>query len=123
MDKNIDIKSAQPTDLSSFKAPFRDLPPITRAGVSLFKLVIGVTVGFLTVAIIGCALREYGMICALKSLSLKNDPQLITFMDKLYADIEAFRSFWKDMIQMVLINVLLPILTGLLGYIFGAKQT
>lgn len=115
------IESAQPTELSSFKAPV--LPPITKAGVSLFKLVLLVTVGFGIVAVIGCALREYGMICALNNLSSKNDPQLITIVGKLYSDVGEFRKFWMDAVQMVMINVLLPILTGLLGYIFGTRQT
>jgi len=32
------------------------------------------------------------------------------------------RAFEKDMSQMVLLNLLLPILTAILGYIFGTRQ-
>jgi len=34
----------------------------------------------------------------------------------------AFHSFWVQMAQMVLLNLLLPLLTGLFGYIFGTRQ-
>lgn len=33
----------------------------------------------------------------------------------------AFREFWLRMVQMVLVNVLLPVLTALLGYVFGTQ--
>ena len=31
------------------------------------------------------------------------------------------RDFWKGMAQMVLLNLLLPVLTGLLGYVFASR--
>ena len=34
----------------------------------------------------------------------------------------ARRAFWMQIAQLVLINLLLPILTALLGYIFGTRQ-
>ena len=37
------------------------------------------------------------------------------------AERAAFRAFWLDMVQMVLVNVLLPVLTALLGYVFGTQ--
>lgn len=35
---------------------------------------------------------------------------------------QAFRSFWLQAAQLVLLNLLLPVLTALLGYIFGTQQ-
>ena len=35
----------------------------------------------------------------------------------------ARRAYWMQIAQLVLINLLLPILTALLGYIFGTRQT
>lgn len=35
---------------------------------------------------------------------------------------QAFRSFWLQVSQLVLLNLLLPVLTALLGYIFGSQQ-
>ncbi len=34
----------------------------------------------------------------------------------------AFRTFWLQMAQMILLNLFLPLLTALLGYIFGSQQ-
>lgn len=34
----------------------------------------------------------------------------------------AYRTFWIQVAQLILINLLLPILTALLGYIFGTQQ-
>jgi hypothetical protein len=35
---------------------------------------------------------------------------------------QAFRSFWLQAAQLVLLNLLLPLLTALLGYIFGSRE-
>ncbi|NVD99391.1 hypothetical protein [Massilia sp. BJB1822] len=43
-------------------------------------------------------------------------------LQKAYADsVNQTREFWKSMAQMILINLLLPTLTGLLGYVFASK--
>lgn len=43
-------------------------------------------------------------------------------LQKAYAEsINHTREFWKSMAQMILINLLLPPLTGLLGYVFASK--
>ncbi|HEX4554819.1 MAG TPA: hypothetical protein VH249_12580 [Xanthobacteraceae bacterium] len=36
---------------------------------------------------------------------------------------QAFRSFWLQAAQLILLNLLLPLLTALLGYIFGTQAT
>jgi hypothetical protein len=36
---------------------------------------------------------------------------------------QAFRSFWLQAAQLVLLNLLLPLLTALLGYIFGSQKS
>jgi hypothetical protein len=35
---------------------------------------------------------------------------------------QAFRLFWLQAAQLVLLNLLLPLLTALLGYIFGSRE-
>jgi hypothetical protein len=35
----------------------------------------------------------------------------------------AFRTFWLEITKTILLNVLLPVLTALLGYVFGTTQT
>ncbi|WP_150118955.1 hypothetical protein [Massilia sp. NR 4-1] len=43
-------------------------------------------------------------------------------LQKAYAEsVNQTREFWKSMAQMILINLLLPTLTGLLGYVFASK--
>ena len=34
----------------------------------------------------------------------------------------AFRAFWFELIKTILLNVFLPVLTALLGYVFGTTQ-
>jgi len=52
--------------------------------------------------------------------------QKIGFMTKMQdsvaTDRAATRAFWMQVAQLVLINMLLPILTALLGYIFGTQR-
>lgn len=38
------------------------------------------------------------------------------------ASAQATRQFWMEVSQMVLINLLLPVLTALLGYVFASKK-
>ena len=53
-------------------------------------------------------------------------PQRIAVMDSIQKALAeertAQRAFWLQVAQLVLINLLLPILTALLGYIFGTQQ-
>lgn len=51
-----------------------------------------------------------------------NDEQLGLFKelsDSSYRRVDEFRKFWMDVLKIVLINVLLPVLTAILGYTFG----
>jgi hypothetical protein len=42
---------------------------------------------------------------------------------KAYAELQsAARSFWSQLAQMILLNLLLPVLTALLGYVFGSRS-
>lgn len=45
-----------------------------------------------------------------------------TAADKFSAQRQTFHAFWLQAAQLVLLNLLLPILTALLGYIFGSQQ-
>ena len=42
--------------------------------------------------------------------------------DKIASQRQAFHSFWLQAAQLVLLNLLLPLLTALFGYIFGTQQ-
>lgn len=43
------------------------------------------------------------------------------FIAQLEVQRKAFREFWLQFMQMILLNLLLPVLTAILGYIFGSK--
>jgi hypothetical protein len=53
---------------------------------------------------------------------LKSQNGPVTILDTLIKERAAFREFWMKIFQMVLLNVLLPVLMALLGYTFGASR-
>lgn len=48
---------------------------------------------------------------------------LVDFYKEVETENQGTRTFWLQISQMILLNLLLPILTALLGYIFGTNQT
>ncbi|HEY0302755.1 MAG TPA: hypothetical protein VGC36_15520, partial [Rhizomicrobium sp.] len=52
---------------------------------------------------------------------LDNNKLMIDFAKQVDAQRDGFRAFWLQTLQIVLVNVLLPLLTALFGYIFGAQ--
>jgi hypothetical protein len=45
-----------------------------------------------------------------------------TVIQSISNEAKSYRDFWRDTNQMILLNLLLPILTALLGYIFGSRE-
>jgi hypothetical protein len=54
--------------------------------------------------------------------SLEKDKLLTDFAKDVDAQHQTFRTFFMQLAQMLLLNLLLPVLTALLGYIFGTQQ-
>ena len=54
--------------------------------------------------------------------NLEKNKMLTDFAKDVDAQHQAFRSFFMQLAQMLLLNLLLPVLTALLGYIFGTQQ-
>ena len=48
-------------------------------------------------------------------------PSYVTFVEVASKQKEDFRKYCLSLLQTILVNVLLPVLTALLGYIFGSK--
>lgn len=48
--------------------------------------------------------------------------QMVDFTREVDEHRQGFRSFWLQAAQLVLLNLLLPVLTALLGYIFGSRE-
>jgi hypothetical protein len=47
---------------------------------------------------------------------------MIDFSKTIESERQTFHAFWAQTAQLVLLNLLLPLLTGLFGYIFGTRQ-
>lgn len=97
------------------------LLPISKAGVDLVRLVLLIISIFVLLSIVWIWSSEWGYSTWLDSLKGQNAPNAPIF-DTLLKERGAFRDFWLKIFQMVLLNVLLPVLTALLGYTFGASR-
>lgn len=58
-----------------------------------------------------------------KTLSEGKVEKINTLVSSARESQESFREFWMDMVQRILLNVLFPVLTALLGYVFGTQAT
>src|SRR5262245_5358159 len=98
-----------------------------RAGVLLTWGVLGLIIVFLTVMIAFVWLNERrtdALLTQMLGRSTGTAPAGIdTVGFRLLAfERSSFRTFWSTTVQTVLLNVLLPVLTALLGYVFGTTQ-
>jgi hypothetical protein len=122
---------ANPKDATPTTAPVRDLPlpAIQRAGVKLtwgvlwlITVFVFVMVAYLWIAEPSSGLSKPDSIVVADSVALRLRAQLDTLGYRVHAaDQTAFRDFWLKVMQMILLNVLLPVLTALLGYVFATQ--
>lgn len=125
-------KAAEPAP-----APVSELQPIARAGVSLAKWLLVMISAFIGLAILAYFLEEISIsqrisavekqtqqLLSDKSFSSENEQFafLTKMREQIIAERRDFQDFWKNTVQIILLNVLLPVLTALLGYIFGSKE-
>lgn len=121
-------------------APASALAPLTGAGVTLTRYVLLIVFVMLLFFMGGLAFQEYrfGEVAAANVRSAVvsfNSPtadatrqveQLRARQELMKAYLEmanASRDFWSKMAQMILLNLLLPVLTALLGYVFASKSS
>jgi len=115
-------------DVTPPRAPVSD--PLTgkeRAGVYLTWGVLGIIIVFLTVMISFVWLNERRTDALLTQMLGRTGGTAPTGIDTvgfrlLAFERSSFRTFWSTTVQMILLNVLLPVLTALLGYVFGTTQ-
>ena len=90
---------------------------IKKAGIELTMWVFYIILGVLITLGIGIACSElyYNHILSIMAQGDGNITQILT-------EKKEFRAFTLSLLQLVLINVMLPVLTALLGYIFGTKD-
>ena len=114
----IDLKSAQ--EVHAPPAPVG--APLTgkeRAGVLLTWGVLGLIAAFLIVVLIVLGINESQSRELVNALIKTSDLDTLKHVDMQRAEI---RNFWLEVIDTVLVNVLLPVLTALLGYVFGTSN-
>lgn len=123
----IDVREETKPDV----APVKELPPIARAGVNLAKWVLVILSGFMIAAVAVLVWSETTSLSVAEAgYSQLSNPGTSTeaatvvkeVIDRLDAQRKVFREFWLQFAQMVLLNLLLPVLTGILGYVFGSRE-
>jgi len=112
---------------------YRGLSGKERAGVWLTWGVLLMITLFLGVALIYLWTSQHPACKALDALGEplskaltegKPLPETITAVfQQCETQRQAFYEFWLDLVQRVLLNALLPVLTALLGYLFGTQQS
>ena len=120
------VQSVTPQD-----APVTDPEPLTgkeKAGVSLTWGIISVLVLFLVIILAIFVWGEFRFLTGLNQLENLKDatPEKLRSLSELMVKLESkhisFRTFWFDTLQLILLNVLFPTLTALLGYVFGTSK-
>ncbi len=128
-ENRIDLEGIQ--DITPAAAPVADPQPLTgkeKAGVSLTWGIIWILVGFVVFFLLifwwGEAqfLVDSNQLDSLKDLSPEAIAEINKLAETLDSQRSSFRAFWFDTLQLILLNVLFPTLTALLGYVFGTSR-
>jgi hypothetical protein len=121
--------------------------PVTRPGIpdvtinpgqqpdvkATFKDIQGIKLVWGVLCLIGLFLLLFGVFIGLgewyyagylsKWLPLPVASEITSqLIDSLKSEHKEFREYWLKVLQIVLVNVFLPVLTGLLGYIFATQR-
>jgi len=122
----VDLQHA--TEVKPTPAPVGPLTEKERAGIQLTWGVLKIIIAFLGVMIVFLGISEWRSADLLgRVLGVQADATGAALADTtrfhlISAERASFRAFWLSLTQMVLLNVLLPVLTALLGYVFGTTQ-
>ena len=122
----INVTSAE--SINPQEAPVRPMSELQGAGVNLAKWLLVIISSFLIISIIFLLITEVSsanFIRANQQEIIKSDTNgtaITAFMEQVKLQRKEFRDFWLQLMQMVLLNLLLPVLTGILGYIFGTRD-
>jgi hypothetical protein len=104
----------------------RDLSPLSRVGYNLAIFILVIISAFVLLLSIKIFFTRLESFHEVKMPEMTNfgDPNFekqLQLMELLQEEKKNYRDFIMQMSQMVLLNLLLPILTAILGYIFGSK--
>lgn len=126
---NVDLTSARYVTPS--EAPVTEPEPLTgkeKAGVSLTWGIIIALAIFIVTMLAVFLWGESKFLSVLVQLEEVTDatPEKLKAISEIMSSLEskhqAFRDFWFDTLQLILLNVLFPTLTALLGYVFGTSR-
>jgi hypothetical protein len=116
-----------------------DMPPLQRHGVLLAWGVLG-GIGALGFSLLICVgINEFGAPskeveaalamaqnvldhCTKEGCNAENVQKVYELMTKISEAKRASRDFWTSFSQFILLNLLLPVLTSILGYVFGTTK-
>lgn len=116
---DIDVAAAQ--TVTPPKAPVT--VPLTgreRAGIQLTFVVLGIIAGFLLLVLTALWWNESRS--AALSAGILQGTMDAAKLTAIAEERAAFRTFWLEVTKTILLNVFLPVLTALLGYVFGTTQ-
>ena len=106
----------------------KDLPlsPLPRAGFRLAQFILVIISGYIVFLIVLFIFTSFDAASAISSYStnktdssFKPSLELIKVMQE---EKKSYREYVMQTSQMVLLNLLLPILTAILGYMFGSRE-
>lgn len=141
----VDPQSILPDDAKGKILPNVQLAPITQAGVSLAQIVLAMLTGAIAFFLLFLAVQEIyiypariassyeALEATLKTAPVLASPAQVAEYEKSLTATKALletafqqqkdtRAFYIQIAQLILLNLLLPILTALLGYVFGSRQ-
>ena len=121
--------------ITPVEAPATMLDPLSGAGVQLTRAVLGIVSVALSLLLVIFAYQEnaYREMSASAYRSVietaqsppggasdaKSQVELLASMARNH---DSARESWMKVAQLILLNLLLPVLTALLGYVFGSRQ-
>ncbi len=125
----VDIGNAENVNLgnqTSFQGLVEELPPLPKAGYNLSRIIlalIGLYILFIIIYIINDA-NNAGSKMNIPSdlISDSNFTKRLELFKAFQEEHQNSRNFFMQITQMVLLNLLLPTLAAILGYIFGTRE-
>lgn len=115
------IDVSQAVEVSPASAPVAPLSGKEQAGVNLTWGVLYLIGAFILVLVTILLINEYRAATLARELIQAGRPA--EFIQAVETQRAAFRTFWLELTKTILLNVLLPVLTALLGYVFGTTQS
>jgi hypothetical protein len=126
----IDFQKARSVNPIQDQHPnIKELPlaPLPRAGFNLAKMLLYIIGGYMLFLIVLFTFNTFDASKQITELSgnITNDTvfsQRLELIKLVQEEKKNFRDLVLQLSQMILLNLLLPVLTAILGYIFGSKE-